>query len=544
MRKFLTVSCILIAFVFVSACSDRKKGYPVDTYNLKPGNQLEGEADWYKSAVFYHLWVRAFNDAKYEDGLGDLKGIVKKMDYLEDLGVTAIWLSPIFDCAKKKSAIHGYDVTDFYSLNDRFGTKEDLEDLIDEAHDHGIRVIFDFPLNHTSTKHKWMEEHPEWYVWSKETPEKWGLPWGGGNPYNVWRFHKNQSHFYSAFANDEMADLNYMYKDASGRYPVRDEMIKTAKYWLDRGFDGIRVDAARYLVEDGPGKQADSAETHAFFRELRKSLDEYAAKTKSPKIMIAEAWTDEPKVGPYFGSGRDEFQICFDFMNAQRTVSAIQQGDPSLLATLWEFERDNYPDGYTMGLFQTNHDNVTSRPATQFEGEKEAQILSAAVTVFGPGVPFIYYGNEIGMEGEMGNDANLRVAIDWKEVEKQEDDKNSILNWYRRIIKTRNSCPSLSGKTHILTVGDDEVLALVKEKGDEKTLVILNFGTDKKDVSLDLASSGVSENASVYPVLGELPKGAKLKGASLEVNGIPGYGINVIYLAGKKPPKPVAGYVK
>ena len=176
---------VIIVFAFVAACSDSKKGYPVDKYNLKPGNQMENASDWYKSAVFYHIWVRAFNDAKYDDGLGDLKGITKKMGYLEDLGITAIWLSPIFDCGKKKSSIHGYDVTDFYSLNDRFGTKEDLEDLLEEAHDRGIRVIFDFPLNHTSTKHKWMEEKPGWYIWSKETPEHWGFPWGGGNSYNA-----------------------------------------------------------------------------------------------------------------------------------------------------------------------------------------------------------------------------------------------------------------------------------------------------------------------------------------------------------------------
>ena len=543
MKKLLGVS-LALTLIFAASCSDAKKGYPVDTYNLKPGNQMENAPDWYKSAVFYHIWVRAFNDAKYDDGLGDLKGITKKMGYLEDLGVTAIWLSPIFDCGKKKSNVHGYDVTDFYSLNDRFGTKEDLEDLLDEAHDRGIRVIFDFPLNHTSTKHKWMEEHPEWYVWEKETPQGWGLPWGGGNPYNVWRFHRSQSHFYSAFANDDMADLNYMYKDASGHYPVRDEMNKVAKYWLDRGFDGIRYDAVRYIVEDGAGKQADSPETHQIFREMRASLNDYTAKDKSYKVMIAEAWTDEPKVGQYFGDGRDEFNICFDFMGAQRLPSAIEQESTSLLTSLWEYEQENYPDGYTMGLFQNNHDNVTSRPGTQFEGDKYMQVLSAAVTVFGPGVPFIYYGNEIGMEGEMGNDANLRVSIDWNEVDKQDDDKESLLNWYRHIIKAHNVCPSLSGKMTLLGTGDDSYLAFEKEKDGEKTLVVMNFTSKPKDISLDLSQVKVKPDSGISPVLGNLPKKAKLKGTTLELKGIPGYGVNVIWLEGKKPPKKVAGYVK
>lgn len=543
MKKILIIVMVLAAFV--TACSEQKKGYPKDTYNLKPGNQLKESENWYRSAVFYHLWVRAFNDAKYDDGLGDLKGITKKMGYLEDLGVNAIWLSPIFDCQKKKSAIHGYDVTDYYSLNDRFGTKEDLEDLIDEAHGRGIRVIFDFPLNHTSTKHKWMEEKPEWYVWQKETPMGWGLPWGGGNPYNVWRFHKSQSHFYSAFANDEMADLNYMYKDASGHYPVRDEMIHIARYWLDRGFDGMRVDGARYLVEDGPGKQADCPETHEFFRELRSVLNEYETKTKSGKVMMAEAWTDEAKVGPYYGNGNDEFQMCLDFMFAQRIPSAIESEDVSILTSLWKTESELYPAGYDNALFQSNHDNLVSRPATVFEGDQKKQILSAAVTVFGPGTPVIYYGNEIGMEGEVGNDANLRVSFDWTEEEKQDGDKDSLLSWYRYIIKAKNSYPAMSGKCTVLPYSDSSVLALEKEQNGEKILVLLNFASTPKNVAIDLSALQLVPGSPVYPVLGALPKDAKLGGTMLTVQGIPGYGINVVYLAGKnRPRKPIRGYMK
>ena len=204
--------------------------------------RVMGESDYDLTRVDYAVnmfesWY--LGDGVYGDGIGDLPGLESRLDYLQSLGVNALWLSPIFECAYKGDNMHGYDTTDYYAINDRFGQKQDLKALIDDVHSRGMRILFDFVPNHTSTQHAWFTDraaHPGWYVWAGSPPAGWGYPWGGGSPSDVWRY-SGGSYFYSAFGVDSMADLNY--ENASARAAIQD----VERYWLDRGFDGMRVDA-------------------------------------------------------------------------------------------------------------------------------------------------------------------------------------------------------------------------------------------------------------------------------------------------------------
>src|SRR5205085_5554719 len=226
-------------------------------------------AEWWNGAVVYEVFVRSFSDSD-GDGKGDLAGLIKKLDYLNDgdpststdLGVDAIWLMPIF----ASPSYHGYDTTDYESINPAFGTSADFDAVIAAAHQRGIKVILDLVLNHTGSGHPWFVDsaaspasaHRNWYVWSATDPG-WTPPWGGGG--DTWHF-LNGSYYYGVFFSG-MPDLNYRSQ------AVGDEMKRIAKVWLDRGADGFRLDAARYLIENGSGGgQEDQPETHAFWKEF------------------------------------------------------------------------------------------------------------------------------------------------------------------------------------------------------------------------------------------------------------------------------------
>ena len=310
--------------------------YPTDTTTIQPGHQLASPARWYDDAVIYQVWVRAFADGKYDDGIGDLPGILGKLDYLQSLGVDTLWLSPIFECAYKGADMHGYDTTDYLAVNDLFGQKADLAALIDAIHGRGMRVLFDFVPNHTSSSHPWFTgaNAQTWYCWQPTLPGGWILPWGGGTSASVWLPLGPGYYYYSAFGSG-MADLNYYNPD------VCTAMQGVEAYWLDRGFDGMRVDAARYLCEEGPGLEADQPDTHARLQAFRAVLDGYAAPGNahphpsadpaqvSTKIMIAEAWTpDATGVGPYYGNGSNEFNLCLDFSAPWATFNASPRATP------------------------------------------------------------------------------------------------------------------------------------------------------------------------------------------------------------------------
>ncbi|MBP1772947.1 MAG: Alpha-glucosidase/glycosyl hydrolase [Holophagaceae bacterium] len=523
--------------------TDTSSRYPVDTTTIAPGQQLEGAPGWYNDAVIYHIWVKAFADGVYGDGIGDLPGIQARLDHLQSLGVNTLWLSPIFECDYKGANMHGYDTTDYYAVNDRFGTRADLKALLDAVHARGMRILFDFVPNHTSTKHPWFTDaatRDSWYLW-KSTPEAgWGFPWGGGTTQDVWK-QSGDRYFYTSFGVTSLADLNF-YNPA-----VQSEMRKVQAYWLDRGFDGMRVDAVRYLCESGPGQAADQADTHARLQAFRALLDEYDSGDLHPhpggdparhssKVMLAEAWTNGPiGVAPYFGSGANEFHLCLDFSAPWAISDAITKGDGAKVTALWELEQQTFPAGQRSATFDSNHDNLISRPGTQYGGAKAKVILAEALTLLSPGTPILYYGNEIGMTGQSGTDLNLRQPMDWAAVAAQSGQPDSILSWCKYLIQARRAYPALRGgyATLATDVGPGKALAYLRDAGTERVLVVANLSAATQTVVVSgLTAHGVPSGGPVQAVLGDLKGVAALSGDAYTATSIPPYGVRVLYVAG------------
>ncbi len=409
-------------------------------------NQSESlEDNWWRETSFYHIWVKSFADSD-GDGCGDFKGIESKLDYIQnDLGCSGIWLSPIFECdykSKSKSGnMHGYDVKDYYSVNSYFGTEEDLVSLINACHEKNIKIIFDFVPNHTGKGNQWFTDScsgkngkKDWYLWSNEK-----LFWNPGmGSTDTW--HKNpggNDYYYAAFWEGQ-PDLNFR------NWEVREEMKNVVRYWLNRGFDGLRIDAVRYLIETEDSKY-DTDETHEWFRDLRKDvIDEY--KTISPKFMVCEAWItgDRTRLEKYFGTDeKAEFNMVFDFDQGYGTVNCIDDGDAAYLSSSL---KKNPAETESYGTFLGNHDNYIDRLGT-FYGEYEACIKAAtAMSILRPAVPFIYYGQEIGMKDNFSygsGDIRHRTDIDWLEVEKQKENPSSILNFNKAILALRKTYPNL-----------------------------------------------------------------------------------------------------
>ena len=540
-KPLILVSALALALTAVGCGGSKSAPAAVDTSVINPGQQMVNPAGWYKDAVIYQVWVKAFNDGAGGDGIGDLPGVLAKLDYIQGLGVNTIWLSPIFECAYKGSDMHGYDTTDYYAINNEFGGNGDLANLINAVHGKGMRILFDFVPNHTSSANAWFNDSSkqDWYVWQPSIPSGWAYPWGGGSSANVW-CSGNSGYYYAPFGS-AMPDLNY-YNAA-----VRTEMENVERYWLDRGFDGLRMDAARYLCETGPGQGADQPDTHTQLQAFRAVIDEYAVGTNHPhpnndatqistKMMMAEAWTpDATGIAPYYGTGSNEFNMCLDFSAPWAIYNTINSADATQVTGLWDYEAAHYPAGYQSATFDSNHDDCISRPGSQYLGNKNQIVLAEALNILSPGTPIIYYGNEVGMTGVDTQDINLRQPMDWAAVTTQTAQPDSILSWCKYIIQARSTYPALRGGYATLgtDVGTRKALAYVRTAASgERVLVVANLTATPQTVAVtNLTSQGVTAGATVSAILGTSGSGA-WNGTSFTVTGLPAYGIRVFYAAG------------
>lgn len=455
--------------------------------------------DWVNSAVFYEVFVRSFADSN-GDGIGDLPGLISKLDYLNDgdpktttdLGVDALWLMPVF----VSPSYHGYDATDYDHINPAYGTNEDFARLCREAHRRGLRVILDLVLNHTSDQHPWFvasasspkSDKRDWYVWRPDNPG-WTQPWGR-NP--TWH-EKNGAFYYGIFWGG-MPDLNF-------RSPqVRAEMKRIAKEWLDRGADGFRLDATRHLIEAGGGAaQNDSPETHAF-------LSEFAGFVRSVKpeaILVGENWTDTDTIATYFGKadkvkGGDQLPMNFNFPLAGAIVDGVRKGDAQGLASTIREMQKTYPPGVIDAPFLTNHDMV--RVATQLGGDPALLRSAAAVLLTLPGAPFLYYGEEIGLANGPGEDDEFkRTPMPWDatsrggfttgkpwfafapgqekiNVAAETNDPNSLLASYRALVHARRLSEALRLGTLELLSSPGAALAFTRRTDRQSVLVLHNLG--------------------------------------------------------------------
>ncbi len=458
---------------------------------------------WLDGRTFYEIFLRSFADSD-GDGIGDLSGLIDHLDHLndgdpattDDLGVGGIWLMPIF----ASPSYHGYDTTDYETVNPDYGNLDDFARLVEEAHRRGIRVILDLVLNHTSVEHPWFVESAsepasprrDWYAWRTTNPG-WNPPWGGTAP--TWHANPLGSGFYYGVFWSGMPDLNYIHP------PVLAEAERLARLWLGRGADGFRLDAVRYLVETGPGpRQQDTPETHAVWRRFAADL----RRARPDAMLVGEAWADAATIATYFGSTAtvtegDELPQSFDFPLAEAVLQGVGGGNVApILAALAE-DAAAYPAGVRWTPFLSNHDQT--RTATRLGGVPGRLRAAASVLLALPGVPFMYYGEEVGLANGAGSgDEAKRTPMPWDDtagggfttgtpwypfsagrdtanVADQVHDSRSLLAHYRSLIQLRSAEPALgSGRLVPLTSGNSAVLAFVRETDDEIVVVTVNLG--------------------------------------------------------------------
>ena len=461
---------------------------------------------WWRDRVFYEAFVRSFADSN-GDGTGDLKGMIARLDYLNDgdpntttdLGVTGLWLMPTFP----SPSYHGYDVTDYRSVNPDYGSVADMRALVAAAHQRGIAVILDIPLNHTSSDDPWFvdskkvgSKHADWYVWSTQ-------PEGSG-----W-YPDGKRYYYAAFGPD-FPDLNV--KNAA----VTAELTKDARFWLsDVGVDGFRLDAAKYMVEDGPTTQ-NTPETHAWLHDLRTSLQE----TSPGALTLGEVWDTSPISSSYVP---DALDMTFDFTLASGYVDAASSGDASSLGRLLARITTLYPAG-GFGAFLTNHD--MDRVASTLGGDPAKLRLAAEMLLTGPGVPFVYYGEEIGMTGQKP-DERIRTPMRWDTstpadgfsthapwealsadpgsltVATEAADPGSLLSSYRDLIRVRADHPALSAGTYVPVMSDSPgIVAAIRSTPGETTLVIANVTDAPVATALTLAAGPLCGSPTTRLALG------------------------------------------
>jgi alpha-amylase len=456
-----------------------------------PGWQLE----WARGAVFYEVFVRSFADSN-GDGVGDLNGLTGKLDYLRELGVEGLWLMPIFE----SPSYHGYDVVDYEKVDAEYGTAEDFDRLVREAHRRGIRIVLDFVINHTSVQHPWFVESAsvpgspkrEWYVWRKDDPG-WTQPWGKGPTWHP----RGEAFYYGIFWSG-MPDLNFRNPE------VRAEMKRLASLWLERGVDGFRLDAARHITEKGAGDaQNDTPETHAFWREF----SAHVRSVRPEALLVGEVWSDTEKIIPYYGAakrlpGGDELPMLFNFPLAEAMLESLRSGDASRLSAGLTEVSTAYPRGVLSAPFLANHDQT--RIATRLEDHAGRLRAAAAVLLTVPGTPFLYYGEEIGLlngpreEGDPGKrrpmpwdgseQGGFTTGKPWRpfvegwstrNVAAQLGDTGSLLHRYRLLTHVRRASPALRlGTLRPLPRSDGapSMVAFLRESEGERVLVVHNIG--------------------------------------------------------------------
>ena len=524
-----------------------------------------GDPLWYKDAVFYQLHVKSFADSN-ADGIGDFRGLSSKLEHLASLGVDCLWLQPMYPSPFRDD---GYDISDYTNIHPSYGTLQDFIEFLEHAHALGLRVIIELVLNHTSDQHAWFQEarssadnpRRDWYVWS-DTDERYrGVRiifidtelsnWAWDPVSKAYYWHRFFSH---------QPDLNY------DNPAVREEIWKVMKFWLDLGVDGFRVDAVPYLVEREGTSCENLPETHAVLKELRARLDA----NFTGKVLLAEAnmWPED--VRPYFGEG-DEFHMSFHFPIMPRMFMALRLEDRKPLIDIIE-RTPNIPESSQWGLFLRNHDELTlemvtdlerqymwdeyaqdprarinlgirRRLATLLDGDRRRIELMIGLLMSLPGSPILYYGDEIGMGDNvyLGDRNSVRTPMQWSSgvnagfstadperlwlplvsnavfgyqainVESQQRNPTSLLNWLRRLIEVRKQA-RIFGRASIefLKPDNHRVLAFTRTLGRETILVVSNLAGTAQAVDFDLSRlAGAIPiemfGGSVFPRIGTAP---------------------------------------
>ncbi len=515
-----------------------------------PGPDPEA-MDWYKDAIIYQLHVKTFADSN-GDGIGDFAGLLDRLDYVQELGVTAIWLLPFYPSPLRDD---GYDIADYRSVNPSYGNLDDIERLIEEAHKRGLRVITELVINHTSDQHPWFKAarnapkgSPErdFYVWADDDEgydqtriifldtETSNWTWDPVAGQYFWhRFYSHQP------------DLNF------DNPKVLEEVLSVMHFWLDKGVDGLRLDAIPYLVEREGTNNENLPETHVVLKAIRTDLDKHYP----DRMLLAEAnqWPEDTH--PYFGDG-DECHMAFHFPLMPRMYMALAQEDRHPITDIMR-QTPEIPENCQWAIFLRNHDELTLEMVTEEERDylwstyasdtrarinlgirrrlaplmgndrRKVELLNALLMSM-PGTPTIYYGDEIGMGDNyyLGDRDGVRTPMQWSadrnggfsradpqrlylpviqdpvygyqavNVEAQSNNPSSQLNWMRRLIQVRRTKEAFGrGEITFLYPSNRKILAYLREYGGERILCVANLSSSAQAVELDL-----SDHAGATPV--------------------------------------------
>jgi maltose alpha-D-glucosyltransferase / alpha-amylase len=499
---------------------------------------------WYKDAIIYELHVKAFMDSN-NDGIGDFQGLLSKLDYVQDLGVTCLWLLPFFPSPLRDD---GYDIADYENVHPNYGTMEDFRQFLTEAHNRGLQVMIELVINHTSDQHPWFQrarhapkDSPErdFYVWS-DTDQKYTdarIIFTDTEKSNwTWDAEAGQYYWHRFFSHQP--DLNY------DNPAVIEEVVRIMHYWLDMGVDGLRVDAIPYLVEREGTNCENLPETHAVMKRIRAEIDaRYASRT-----ILAEAnqWPDDVRI--YYADG-DECHMAFHFPLMPRMYMALRQEDRLPITDIMA-QTPEIPHNCQWGLFLRNHDELTLEMVTDEERDymylaysadprmrinvgirrrlaplvdnsrRRVELLNSLLFSF-PGTPIVYYGDEIGMGDNiyLGDRNGVRTPMQWNgdrnagfsrtvpaklyspvvmdpvwgyeaiNVEAQQSDPSSLLSWMRNMIALRKLFQVFGrGTLSFLNPANRKILAYIREYQDERVLCVANLSRFAQPVELDLAT--------------------------------------------------------
>ena len=528
---------------------------------------------WYKNAVYYEVFVRAFADSN-GNGIGDLRGLTSKLDYLKELGVDCVWLLPVYPSPLRDD---GYDVADFCRIHPDYGTVEDFRTLVEAAHQRGLRVIADIVPNHSSDQNHWFQAsrdpaHPEhakykdWYVWSPtDTPySRARIIFLDYEPSN-WTWDPVRGEYYWHRFFHHQPDLNY------DNPAVQEEMLKVLGFWLELGIDGFRVDAVPYLYEREGTNCENLPETHAYLKRMRAFVDEVAPGT----ILLSEAnqWPED--VRPYLGEG-DEFHMNFHFPLMPRIYLALARADRAPILEILA-RTPPIPETCQWATFLRNHDELTlemvtdeerqfmwefyapeprmrlnlgirRRLAPLLDNDRDRIELANSLLFTLPGAPVVYYGDEIGMGDDIWlDDRNgVRTPMQWSaagnagfseadagalynqpiddevygyrrvNVEAQQADGGSLLSRMQKMIGIRKAHAALAqGEVQFLEAENRAILAFLRSDGGETILAVHNLSADRAEIELDLAEyagvepSDLLDKGQLAPV-GEGPYGITL----------------------------------
>lgn len=484
---------------------------------------------WWQTAVFYQIFLRSFKDSD-NDGIGDLKGLISKVDYLKYLGIDAVYITPFFPSPYFDS---GFDITDYYDVDPKVGTQQDVVSLIDVLHNNNIKLVIDIPINHTSIYHKWFinssasktNEYSDYYIWSDEIPNNWKSNYGGSS----WSYNEERKQYYMHSFSDYLPDLNWRCESLVLK------MLEVFKFYLDLGVDGVRLSCANLIIKDShlrdnpnyPGfyKNRYLKQRHIFDRNrpyshkiinrIRSLFDTYEDRVLVGDIVVAPP--GEPElVASYYGMHKNELHLAFDYsiastpfkpksfrLAAKRWIEACGTSWPS-----WVF---------------SNHDY--KRIKTRFKGDFDKTKLVTLFLLTQKGTPFLYYGEELGLEDSLipkrrqkdlmrkklfffqNSRDGARGPMLWnksqycgfskvrpylpqgkarKNVKNQKADKNSMLNYYRSFISLRKTQPALiKGETTFIDGNDENIIAFIRSTDDEALLILLNFSKKTRLIELN-----------------------------------------------------------